>query len=278
MLEMKVEKIDPKKAKEYMKWNTRNPRGANSISRSHVKELADDMKAGLWELNAEPIIFDEDGFLKDGQHRLAAVMASGVTIETVVIRGIGRDVNTFNVTLRRTINQMLKAKGHGDSNASIASAGSLIVNNFGPNKGIGAREAYIDEHFNEFERAYRVTCYGGNNGSPKSKCAPCIAATYLALRTESIPHYELELFFRIFNAKNNYPTSGHDPSPAVMARKMFDERTTNGYQIQREKLEIIVMALQEFHNEIHREESYKIAEPFHYAEWMDEIRGKDGIE
>lgn len=277
MLEMTVEKINPKKAKEYMRKNVNNPRGTNSLSRSHVKELADDMAAGLWQLNAEPIVFDEDGFLKNGQHRLAAVMMSGVTIEVVVIRGVSRDVDIWDVTLRRTINQMVKANGHGDSNPSIASAGSLIVNNFGPNRGLKVREQYVDRHYNEFERAYRVACYGGQ-GSPKSKCAPCIAATYLALRTESIPSYELELFFRIFNAKNNYQSDGYDASPAVIARQMFDDRVSSGYQIQKEKLEIIVLALQDFHNAVHRSENYRIAEPFHYSEWMDDIRRKDGLE
>lgn len=276
MLEMAVEKIDRKKATAYMKKNINNPRGF--LSRAHVNELADDMRAGLWQLNAEPIVFDEDGFLKNGQHRLAAVIASGVTIEVVVIRGVSRDIDIYDNNLRRTLNQFLKAKGHGDSNPSISSAGSLIVNNFGPNRGSGIRQQYIDDHYNEFERAYRITCYGGNAGNPKSKCAPCIAATYLAIRTESIPSYELELFFRIFNSKNNYHSDGYDASSAVRARTMFDERTSSGYQIQKEKLEIIVMALQDFHNGVHRDENYKIAEPFHFSEWMSEVRRKDGLE
>ena len=59
---------------------------------------------------------------------------------------------------------------------------------------------------------------------------------------------------------------------------MFDERhLANGYLIQKEKLEIIVMALQDFHNEVHKSGKYKIAEPFHFQEWMDEVRGKDGL-
>lgn len=279
MLEMVVEKIGPKKAKEYMKKNVNNPRGTNSLSRSHVERLADDMKAGLWQNNGEAIVFDEDGFLKNGQHRLAAIIKSGVTIEVAVIRGVGRDVTIWDDTFRRTLNQMVKAEDHETCNSTITSAGSLIVNNFGETRGSGVRKQYINAHYNDFERAYRITCYGGNNGSPKSKCAPCVAATYLALRTENIPVYELELFYRIFNNKNNYQSDGYDASPALTARRMFDERQhSTGYQIQKEKLEIIVMALQDFHDEMHREENYKIAEPFHFQEWMDEIRGKDGLD
>ena len=277
-LEMSVEKINPKVAKEYLKKNVNNPRGTNSLNRAHVKQLADDMKAGLWQLNGEAIVFDEDGYLKNGQHRLAAVILSGVTIETVVLRGVSRDVDIYDDQLKRTINQMLKVKGFTESNSTISSAGSLIVNNFGQTRGTGIRQEYISNHSADFDRAYRVTCYGGNSGAPKSKCAPCVAATYLALRTESIPSYELELFFRIFNNPNNYLSDGYDPSPALTARRMFDERYfSNGYQIQREKLEIIVMALQDFHDSLHREENYKIAEPFHYSEWMNKVRKEDGL-
>ena len=277
MLEMTVEKINPKKSKEYLKKNINNPRGSNSLNRAHVKKLADDMKAGLWQLNAEPIVFDEDGFLKNGQHRLAAVILSGVTIEVVVIRGVSRDVDIYDAQLKRTLNQMLKAKGFTESNSTISAAGSMVVNNFGTPRGTGICQDYISSHTADFDRAYRITCYGGK-GAAKSKCAPCVTASYLAIRTESIPSYELELFFRIFNNPNNFLSDGYDPSPALIARKMFDERHfSNGYQIQREKLEIIVMALQDFHEEVHREENYKISEPFHYSEWMNIIRKEDGL-
>ncbi len=276
-LSMTVEDINPEKAIEYMKKNINNPRGKNSLSRSHVKRLADDMKAGLWQLNAEAIVFDEDGFLKDGQHRLAAIIMSGVTIRIVVIRGVSRDVTIFDDNLRRTLNQMVKAEGHEETNTSISASASLIVNNFGSIRGSGIRKNYINDHFNEFERAYRITCYGGAK-APKSKCAPCIAATYLALRIEAIPSYELELFFRIFNAKNNYNSDGYDASPAIIARNMFDTRNSSGYQIQKEKLEIIVMALQDFHEGMHRDENYKIAEPFHFSDWMNKVRKEDGLE
>ena len=277
MLEITVEKITPKIAKDYLKWNTKNPRGTNSLRRSYAKQLADDMTAGKWQQNAATIVFDEDGFLKDGQHRLAAVILSGKTIEFVVVRGVGRDVDIWNNGWKEGIDQMIRAKLERETNSCVSSAVGLIVNNFGPRRGTGIQKAYAEEHIVELERAYRIACYGGI-GSAKSKCAPCIAATYLALRTESIPSYELELFFRIFNNPNNYTSDGYDPSAALVARRMFDARTSSGYQLQKEKLEIVVMAMQDFHEEIHRDENYKIAEPFHFSEWLDDIRRKDGLD
>lgn len=280
MLEMKVEKITPAKAKEYLKRNVNNPRGKNSLNRRIVKTYAEDMINGRWELNGECLVFDEDGYLKDGQHRLAAILLSGKTIEMCVIRGVGRDVDIFDVGWKRTVSQMVNAASDGeiDCNPSISSAAGIVVNAFRPSQGTGNLKNYIQAHFTELDRAYRITCYGGNNGHPKSKCAPCIAGTYLAIRTEAIPSYELELFYRIFNAKNNYSSNGYDPSPAVVARRMFDQRSSSGYQIQKEKLEIIAMALLDFHNGGHQEEDYKIAEPFHFSEWMNIVRRKDGLD
>lgn len=280
MITMEVEKITPKKATEYLKKNINNPRGKKSISRKVVNQYAEDMKAGLWQLNGEAIVFDEDGYLKDGQHRLAAVITSGATIEICVVRGVPRETTIYDIGWKRTISQMVNAEldNSFECNSTIASAAGLIVNNFRPANGYGRHKQYIQDHIAEFERAYRIACYGGNQGSPKSKCASCIAATYLALRTDSVKSYELELFFRIFNNRNT-SSGGYDPTPAVTARRMFDERKSgNGYQIQKEKLEIITLGLQDFHDGNRREDNYKLAEPFHFEAWMDEVRGKDGLE
>lgn len=271
-LTMEVEDIGPAKAKEYMKLNIHNPRHSN-MSRSVIKKYADLMKAGLWELNGEAIEFDEDGFLKNGQHRLAAIIMSGVTVRIAVIRGISNDVTIYDGGFIRTVAQNVGC------NPAITSTANLIVNNFRQYKGHGFTERYIRENMAELERAFRITCYG-SGPAIKSKCAPCIAATYLALRTEEIPSYELELFFRIFNSRGNCHSDGYDISPAIVARKMFDDRGSfsSGYQIQKEKLEIMVLAIQDFHNGVHRDENYRISEPFHFQEWMDQVRRKDGLD
>ena len=268
---MTIEDITPAKAREYLKKNIHNPRHGR-MNRSVIKKYADDMKSGLWELNGEAIQFDEDGFLKNGQHRLAAIIMAGVTVRMCVIRGIGNEVMIYDGGFVRTISQTV------DCPSAIASASNLIVNNFRSYKGRGIAGQYIEDHRAELDRAYRITCYG-NGPAMKSKCAPCIAATYLALRMDAIPSYELELFFRIFNSKGNCRSDGYDISPAMVARKMFDERGSfsSGYQIQKEKLEIIVLAIQDFHDGISRTENYKISEPFHFQEWLDEVRRKDGL-
>lgn len=56
--------------------NTRN----RKIVDAHVDRLAKEMRAGRWQLTHQGIAFSNDHVLIDGQHRLWAVVISGVTV------------------------------------------------------------------------------------------------------------------------------------------------------------------------------------------------------
>ena len=79
-----VELITPTLALEMIKKNTKNRHLGNRA----MLRLAAEMTAGRWSLNGETIKIAEDGTLVDGQHRLHAVVVSGVTIQSVVVRGL----------------------------------------------------------------------------------------------------------------------------------------------------------------------------------------------
>lgn len=79
-----VEAVDPAKAKKWMQRNRRN----RPVKKAAVAKYARDMRNGAWALNGEPFKFDTDGFMIDGQHRALAVIESGATIRTFVIRNI----------------------------------------------------------------------------------------------------------------------------------------------------------------------------------------------
>lgn len=61
-----------------------------SLNRDTVILYAESMKNNEWLLNGETIIFDEEGKLMDGQHRLSACVESGVPLHTMVMRGVPR--------------------------------------------------------------------------------------------------------------------------------------------------------------------------------------------
>lgn len=80
----KVETIGPEQAHAYIERMVCN----RVVSAANVARLAEAMRRGEWDLNGEPIILDKNGLLLDGQHRLLAVIESGVSIQALVVRGV----------------------------------------------------------------------------------------------------------------------------------------------------------------------------------------------
>lgn len=270
-MDFKVESISPAKATEYLRHNTDNYR---KLTRAVYKRYAEDMKNGKWQLNGEAIVFGEDGTLKDGQHRLAAIIESGKTIQIAVVRGVPDEVDIFDVGVDRTALQMSKARGI-DANASIVAVANIITGKFSSNPTKPMVAEYLQKNIDELNRAYRCTAYGTK---PYSKKASCITASYLLLRTKRIPCYEIELFFRLFNTSGSASAEGYDPTPAMVARRQFKGRESNGGMLRKEQLEIILMALRDFHEGKSRVQEYKIKEPFLCDELISEVRKMDGLE
>ena len=90
--------------------NTRN----RSIAQKKVRSYADDMKSGLWQATHQnAIAFYKDGNLADGQHRLSAIVASGISIELMVWWGL-EDKSAYGIDahrMRRTDDQIKIAGG-----------------------------------------------------------------------------------------------------------------------------------------------------------------------
>jgi len=72
--------------------NTNNRR----INARRVGAMAHDMTQGSWKVTPDLIAFDCRNVLVNGQHRLAAIVESGVTIELWVMSGL--PVDSFEVT------------------------------------------------------------------------------------------------------------------------------------------------------------------------------------
>jgi len=76
--------ITPEIAAEMLQHNKNN----RYVQNNTVAFYTEQMLRGQWKLNGEAIKFDWNGNLIDGQHRLLAVVNSGVTIQTYVIRNL----------------------------------------------------------------------------------------------------------------------------------------------------------------------------------------------
>lgn len=87
-LEVSVETITPGDAAMYMSNNARH----RPIKDKKVAEYMGEMRDGKWRLNGKTICFDTTGRLLNGQHRLSAVIRSGVSLTTLVVRGLNPDL------------------------------------------------------------------------------------------------------------------------------------------------------------------------------------------
>lgn len=84
-LEVELLEVDPALAEKWLYSNSANYR----LTRPrYVERLARDIREGQWRVNGEPIVFDREGVLVDGQHRLAAVLAAEKPIITLVVYGV----------------------------------------------------------------------------------------------------------------------------------------------------------------------------------------------
>lgn len=83
-----IEEISPRLALQYLTCNNHN----RAVSGSRVDRYARILDQRAWSLTGEAIIFDEDGALVNGQHRLWACVSSNKPLVVVVVRGVEPDV------------------------------------------------------------------------------------------------------------------------------------------------------------------------------------------
>lgn len=92
-----------------------------------VAKIARDMSRGEFRYTADPIKFGKSGSLLDGQHRLAAVVKSGVATHMVVARNLDDDVrDVVDSGTARTMADRMKMRGIKDSSL-MASVAHLVV-------------------------------------------------------------------------------------------------------------------------------------------------------
>lgn len=122
MISSNIETITPETAAAYLSRNTFN----RPLNKRQVFSIAAEMMAGRWVLNGEPIIFNENGDLANGQHRLHAIISAGKPIEALVVRGVASDaISTMDQGKRRTAADYLAMNGEVES-VKIAAALPII--------------------------------------------------------------------------------------------------------------------------------------------------------
>lgn len=181
------------------KWLTMN-KNIRPINRYAVNQYKAEMLSGNYKQNGEVIVFDSDGFLRDGQNRLKAISEAGIAVPLNVVRGVEPDqCNVFDVGGKRTLKQIIG----GDATTKGASIAGRITSGIDATRIIPGRGAeYYYSHQEDCEWAASVTSLGSMSGICRKM--GCQVASYLAYRN-GISKYEIESFFRVANSNEPIP-------------------------------------------------------------------------
>jgi hypothetical protein len=114
--------VTPDMASDWLSY--RNHPKNRPLSKSVAGKYQADMESGRWALTPEGLIFDTDGYIISGQHRLKAVANSGKTIEFWVFPGESRDIfDVVDQGYKRTAAHVLRVP-HA---VSIANASHIPI-------------------------------------------------------------------------------------------------------------------------------------------------------
>lgn len=270
-----VEHITPDMAYEYLTQNTRNYRRVNART---VMKYAQTMKDGNWELNGEPIVFDTEGKLINGQHRLNAIVEAGIPVDILVVRGVDKGVVVFDDGRVRRSTDVASAMGF-DMNTRILGAGNRIVAKEFDGGAFDRSDKrtiaeYCGKHLAEFKRARACT---GTTTSISNR-AWILALTYLLLRDGRDPSM-ISDFYTVCNT--GMPIVGKESTSALVFRNMmYMNPTLNRKADEPANMHYLYLAIDDFQSGVRRRNTYAnraIITNQAEALWH-KIRKEDGLE
>ena len=79
-----IELVTPQQALQMLQHND----GNRPLRKRFVDQYVDDIIRGKWKLSHQGVAFSKDGRLLDGQHRLTAIVESGISVQMVIARNV----------------------------------------------------------------------------------------------------------------------------------------------------------------------------------------------
>ena len=205
-------------------WRSKNINNFRKISPNRVSMYASEIVSGNWKLNGEPIVFDNDGVLVNGQHRIEAVIKANTPIRVLVVTGVEKNDCIFDSGLIRSSIQIAKAQGVTLHNAKIAAVNYMLSEGKKLPHGKIETLEYYKQHCINFDFAFDFATRGGDK--PKLKKAGCIAAIYCAIVLNALEYEDIVTFCKIVNS--NIPQDGFCNEPAFALVNTINSRMGNG--------------------------------------------------
>lgn len=176
---MNYEYISPDMAADLLETNNEN----RKISRGTVQAYAQDILSGNWdETVGVAISIDENGVLRDGQHRLTAIVEAGIGIHTWVCRNVSSDGIYDNNRKRSNSDQISIMRSDFDniykSPRYISVARAIIIHNSTD----GTRRAVTPKEIIDFTEEHKEDLDGFFLNMPQSSVPKIsLAVVHLAL-------------------------------------------------------------------------------------------------
>lgn len=123
------------------------------IKSKHLRSMMTDLREGRWRLNGETIVFDSNGKLVNGQHRLEAVVATGVTVTSLVVWGVASEAySSFDMTAKRMGGDALRSRGVLNGAQTAAVCRSLMI--YAGDPTFTDSPAFSADAIDQFERTH----------------------------------------------------------------------------------------------------------------------------
>lgn len=260
--------ITPEMARKWLEeYNERNPR--KRINNNVVNAYVEDMRNGKWLFNGEPIVFDENGFIKNGQHRLCAIIRSGISAFILVVFNVDPTITSFDHHLKRSVAQELNV------NKNTVTIANVVISNFYKMSTVPSETVkdYVIEHYEEMNLASTICGIGEGRGLARKR--DVYTTIYLSLANGG-SESDWRDFCRIVNT--GFSLKDKESSPAIVLANyiMKTAKYTTKTLCQR-NMEIVIRAFNDFCNGVSRRNAYMINDCSTIERLMRNVRTRDGL-
>lgn len=236
---MHKEIITPERAHELLELNHNN----RNLAQRFVDRYASDMAAGLWRDVGDPLRFSKDRLL-DGQHRLHAIIKSGVTLEMWVVNDLrDEDITVLDTGKVRVLSDTLRWSGAANPSKSSPVVRALCVLSRGfnlrdANKSVLTTSVLTEFYLQHSELIDRSVRRGENVRNRLGLSCGQWATAFAWLGYCGVDDELVEQFYALLAAEGSNLDLG---SPILALRSWATKRAINRVNLRRDELLIAVL-------------------------------------
>ena len=136
-----IETITPEMAQTWLERGGANRR----LNERRVLRLVMAIEIGEWQLTGDSIKLDKDGKVRDGQHRLTAIVRARTDVQALVVRGVSEAAfDVIDTGKNRNASDILAIHGHTSTTSKATCArGLIIIERTGRYANVGSSQTLI---------------------------------------------------------------------------------------------------------------------------------------